>query len=788
MALNRAEILLAATDKTKAAFASVGRNIDSLKTSATAMQGRFAALGGVIAGALAVSQAKGGIDLLDRLDDLSEKSGITVEKLSELRFAGEAVGTPLEALATGVQRLSKQMAEVAGGNKEAVETFKSLGVEVKNADGTMRSSDEVLGDLADKFASYKDGAAKAALAQQLFGKSGAEMIPLLNQGKEGIERLKNEAIALGAIYGGDLAKDAASFNDNLTKLRISSEAAALAMTGPLLKALVSITNQMIQAKKEGGLLNAVLVTMGGGVARTLGLDDIGKAQSRANAATAEMRRVQGLMGGVELQLQREPGNEMAQRRMATYRGQIESLQKKAAAASEELKGLANAADPLGDIANKRKEDRGFTPVIPDNRPDAPTGGGSGGKGTKEKAKDAEAEAKRYLESLEKQAEKVAELSRVEEALNEIRRIRAAGGVVTESMKQEILLRAAAIDALKEQGEAEKKREEEREEAQKRFFELQDQGRRVFEETRSPLESYNAELERLNALYKAGVINADTLGRAVQRSTDAFDEAQKRAKEAANEQDDFAKKAAENIQDSIGSSLVDAMEGNFKNVGDGFKKLITRMIAEAAAADLSRKLFGGLVEGGEGEGLLGGALGQVGDLLGLGKKKKKGTDSLSALLASNDAFGTGAGASAAAFSSALTASSATTTTALGTLASAASAAAASLGGASGSGGVGDLLGGLFGGGGGGYSAADQAGLDSLIAGLASYDTGTDYVPEDMIAKIHKGERIVPAAQNKPGYGGMSLVINQSFPATTNRRTTDQAAQDAAAAINRAQRNR
>lgn len=205
MALNRAEILLAATDKTKAAFASVGRNLDGLKTSATAVQARFAALGGVIGGALAVSQAKGGIDLLDRLDDLSEKSGITVEKLSELRFAGEAVGTPLDALASGVQRLSRQMAEAASGNKEAVETFKTLGVEVKNADGTLRSSDEVLADVADRFASYKDGAGKAALAQQLFGKSGAEMIPLLNQGKEGIERLKNEAIALGAIYGGDLA-------------------------------------------------------------------------------------------------------------------------------------------------------------------------------------------------------------------------------------------------------------------------------------------------------------------------------------------------------------------------------------------------------------------------------------------------------------------------------------------------------------------------------------------------------------------------------------------------------
>lgn len=189
-----------------------------------------------------------------------------------------------------------------------------------------------------------------------------------------------------------------------------------------------------------------------------------------------------------------------------------------------------------------------------------------------------------------------------------------------------------------------------------------------------------------------------------------------------------------------------------------------------AKDLAKTVFGGGDSGGIG-GLLSRALGggkASGSLLG-------------------DLFG-GKGATSAAAMASLTTSSTSASSALGVLASAASSAAAAMG-ATDAGGLGGLgaLGGLLGGGG-GYSAADQEGLDSLIAGLSSFDVGTDYVPEDMIAKIHKGERIVPAAQNKSGYGGMNLVINQSFPANTNRRTTDQAAQDAASAINRAQRNR
>ena len=73
----------------------------------------------------------------------------------------------------------------------------------------------------------------------------------------------------------------------------------------------------------------------------------------------------------------------------------------------------------------------------------------GGGGAEKKAKDDEAAAKRYIESLDKQREKVKELSEVEVALAEIQRIRAQGGEVTEAQKQRILQFAAEIDITKE---------------------------------------------------------------------------------------------------------------------------------------------------------------------------------------------------------------------------------------------------------------------------------------------------------------------------------------------------
>ncbi|MGF6347905.1 hypothetical protein [Variovorax sp. W2I14] len=622
--VTRAEIILAGTDATKAMFASASRGFDGLKGQVSSITSGISTLGTTITGALALVGGKGLIDTLDRLDDLQEKTGISVEKLSELRFAGESVGTPFEVLAGGVGRLSKLMAEAAGGNKEATATFKALNVEIKNADGTMRTNEEVLGDLADRFSGYADGAVKSADAQRVFGKSGAEMIPFLNQGREGIEKLRKEAEQLGAIYGGSLAKDAADFNDNLTKLRLSSEAAAISVGGPLLKSLVNLTSQILEAKKEAGLLNAVLIAIGGGFARTLGTDEIGKAQARARDATGEMARLQGVMNGVELQLQRDPTNEMAQRRQATIRAKIEEQQRIAASSSEELKRLANLADPMGD-PQKRKEDRGFTPAAP-GKPDAPVIAGGGGSSSKEK--DQEAAAKRYIDSLTKQTEKVKELSQVEISLAEIQRIRASGGEVTEAQKQKILQTAAEIDILKEREEAEKTATKDREKDQQRLFALQDQAKQVYEASLTPLEAYNAAVAHLNDLRNLGLLSSETYARSISKEGDEFSAAEKKLRDLANQSDEFSKRAAENIQDSIGQGLVDILDGNFEDIGQKFLKMLRNMAAQALAANLSRAMFGDLVDGGKGDGLFGSALRSFGSLISPGSSTISAANQLS----------------------------------------------------------------------------------------------------------------------------------------------------------------
>ena len=357
MADNTARIILAAEDRTRAAFASVAGNIDGLKTKVDGVVGRFGALGAVLSTAIGALQLRGVIDTLDQLDDLSEKSGIAVERLSALRFAGEAVGTPLEDIATGARKLAQNMAAAAGGSKDAAAAFKAIGVEVKNVDGTLRSSDEVLLDIAERFSGYRDGAAKAALAQDIFGKAGERLIPLLNQGRTGIQALTQEAQQLGAIIGDKPTKAAAELGDNLTKLKLAGEAVAIQSFAPLIEKLAELSQRLLEARRNGTLLSDALsgllsfnptAALFGAAQKALGFEP-----SEVEKFKRQASDIQDAIAGVEQALQRNPNSQAAQRQLEALRQKLAEVNAEAARAQ----GPTSARDALRRLEGGVKVER-----------------------------------------------------------------------------------------------------------------------------------------------------------------------------------------------------------------------------------------------------------------------------------------------------------------------------------------------------------------------------------------------------------------------------------------------
>lgn len=214
------------------------------KTSAAIAAGDTARAGVV---AVAVKSA---INRQDQLSKAAQSTGIATARLSELAYAGDLADTSLEDLISSAAKLNRNAVEAANGTKAQAEAFAALGVSVKDANGFIRPTDQILSDVAERFSQLEDGARKSALAQEIFGKSGANLLPLLNGGAAGLREAAMEASAFGLVVSSEAGKAAEDFNDNLTRLEKIAQGAANTLAADLLPALVPVSNQLVELAKQ----------------------------------------------------------------------------------------------------------------------------------------------------------------------------------------------------------------------------------------------------------------------------------------------------------------------------------------------------------------------------------------------------------------------------------------------------------------------------------------------------------------------------------------------------------
>ena len=194
-----------------------------LKGGAGAMSGALGALVPAVAIGGLTTLAKGAIDAADNLNDLSQRTGVSVESLSRFGAAANDSGSSVDEVAKAMGKLSKSIVDPAS---KANEALKSIGVSATDASGKIRPMDDVMLDIADRFAKMPDGAQKTALAMELFGKSGMNLIPMLNQGRDALSKYN-------ATITTDGAQAADKFNDSLNEI-------GRVLAGPLNEALTTL--------------------------------------------------------------------------------------------------------------------------------------------------------------------------------------------------------------------------------------------------------------------------------------------------------------------------------------------------------------------------------------------------------------------------------------------------------------------------------------------------------------------------------------------------------------------
>ena len=153
------------------------------------------------------------------IGDASQKTGVGVMALQELVYAAQYSDLELGDLTVGLKFLSGNMVESADAGSDAAKAMSRVGVSARDASGKIRPTEDVLLDVADAFRAMPDGANKAALATQLFGKRGIDLIPLLNKGRDALRALGDEGIRNGSIMSASGVAAGGAAADGITSLQ-----------------------------------------------------------------------------------------------------------------------------------------------------------------------------------------------------------------------------------------------------------------------------------------------------------------------------------------------------------------------------------------------------------------------------------------------------------------------------------------------------------------------------------------------------------------------------------------
>jgi hypothetical protein len=246
------------------ALGQIGTLGGSAASSLAKMSGgmSFLAVGGGLAvGALAAVEAAAiGLTIhtaeaAAKMLVMSQVTGVTVETLSGMAFVAKQSGLEAGVMEGGLTKLNKAIFAAATAAPGTVNAFSRLRIAVRDSNGDLRGTEDVFREVAERFAGMEDGPAKGALAIQLFGKAGAGLIPVLNQGTEGIDGFLATARSLGIILDTETAEAAHKFEQDLNTISAAGQGVSLQLTKALLPALDQVASALAEGLKDksGGL-------------------------------------------------------------------------------------------------------------------------------------------------------------------------------------------------------------------------------------------------------------------------------------------------------------------------------------------------------------------------------------------------------------------------------------------------------------------------------------------------------------------------------------------------------
>ncbi len=210
----------------------------------------------IAAGKALINMTKEGAKYSDEVLTQSQITGIATDKLQEYMYAAELVDVSVDTLTGSMAKNIKSMKSAAAGSSSFAEAYAKLGVEVTNADGTLRNSEDVYWELIDALGMVENETERDSLAMTLLGRSAQDLNPLIEAGAGRLAQLGEEARDAGYVLSGDLLNAYGEYDDAMQRFTNGTKAAKNALGTILLPVLTDLTSE--GTRMLGEFSNAIL--------------------------------------------------------------------------------------------------------------------------------------------------------------------------------------------------------------------------------------------------------------------------------------------------------------------------------------------------------------------------------------------------------------------------------------------------------------------------------------------------------------------------------------------------
>lgn len=229
-------------EKASSVASTLGKGVQTAaKWGAAIVGGATVAAGGML------KMAESSASTADHVDKMSQKIGLSRQAYQELDFICSQTGTSVDSLRGGMKTLTNQMDAAAKGNASAKELLDRLGVSIDDGTGKLKSQEDMLYDCLTALQGVNNQTERAALANKLFGKSGTELMPLLNSQSGSIDEMKQKAHELGLVMSDELIDSGVGLTDSLDQTKRAFSAIITQLGGAFMPIIKKVSDKLQDA-------------------------------------------------------------------------------------------------------------------------------------------------------------------------------------------------------------------------------------------------------------------------------------------------------------------------------------------------------------------------------------------------------------------------------------------------------------------------------------------------------------------------------------------------------------